>query len=113
VLRGVAVVGLSPQRGGARRGRHGNANSAMSCGPVGRDMGVVRHHFDIGVVSVFGNIRNMASQFSFAGAKLCEPGDNRDRSGLVTRGVGNTRSQGLHGTGMATDKGISVGWEAW
>jgi hypothetical protein len=54
----------------------------------------------------------MASQFSFAGAKLCEPGDNRDRSGLVTRGVGNTRSQGLQGTGMATDRGISVGWEA-
>lgn len=61
----------------------------------------------------FCNIRNMASQFSFAGAKLFEPGDNTNRSGLVTREVGNTRSQGLQGTGMATDKGISVGWEAW
>jgi hypothetical protein len=78
--------------------------SRSGCGPAS-----FRHRSGIR----FCNIHNIASQFSFAGAELCEPGDNTNRSGLVTRGVGNTRSQGLQGTGMATDKGISVGWEAW
>jgi hypothetical protein len=78
--------------------------SRHACGPAS-----FRHRSGIR----FRYICNLASQFSLAGAELCEPGDNTDRSGLVTRGGGTTRSQGLHGTGMATDKGISVGWEAW
>jgi hypothetical protein len=78
--------------------------SRHGCGPAS-----FRHRSGIR----FRYICNLASQFSFAGAKLCEPGDNTDPSGLVTRGGGTTRSQGLHGTGMAADRGISVGWEAW
>ena len=45
----------------------------------------------------------MTSQLSFAGAELCEPSDNTDR------GRGTTRSQGLRGTGMVTDSGLSGG----
>jgi hypothetical protein len=44
-------------------------------------------------------IRDSASHCPIAGAKLCEPGDNTDQSGLVTRGGGITPLAGSAGYG--------------
>src|ERR1700756_4707893 len=89
--RGVSPAVARPRDRGTRWSRQG-------CGPASfRDRSGIR----------FRNIRD------FAGAELRGPGDNAYRSGLLTRGGGITRSQGLQGTGMPTDKDISVDWEAW
>ena len=74
---------------------------------------VVRHHFDIGVVSVFVIFANClriscSLEQSYASSAII-----RTSVGFVTRVWGTNRAQGPQGTGMAIHKGISVGWEAW
>ncbi|GAA4533177.1 hypothetical protein GCM10023161_03640 [Mycobacterium paraffinicum] len=61
----------------------------------------------------FCNIRDLTSHFSFAGAKLCAPGDNADRNGVVSPRSDYGPPAGCAGTGLATDRGMAVGWEAW
>src|ERR1700733_12917576 len=98
------------------------AGAAMRCGATptprepdhdwsrhGRRPASFRHQSGIR----FRNIRELPSHFLFARAQLCEPGDNTNPGGFVTRVWGTDRSQGSQGTGMAVNKGISVGWEAW
>ncbi len=61
----------------------------------------------------FCNIRDLTSHFSLAGAKLCEPGKNAVRNGFVSPRPDCGPLAGCAGGGIAADRGIAVGWEAW
>lgn len=75
-------------------------------------MGMALHHFDIGVVSVFVIFVICLRISPWVEQSYASPAIIRFVVRLLARGGGTTRSQGRQGAGMASDRGLSVGWEA-